>query len=61
MRANSFLSFCCVLNLLLVADLGYGQTPTVDAAFRDLQSTYNFDPSKLSFDVLGQLGSGLYS
>jgi hypothetical protein len=47
--ARSFVSFCCALNLLLAADLGYGQAPTVATALGDIQKTYNFEPSKLSF------------
>ncbi len=42
-----FLSIFCLLSLPTSA---HAQEPTAATALRDIQNTYNFDPSKLSFE-----------
>jgi hypothetical protein len=62
MMANSttlqtFCRFFSIFCLLSVPTSAHAQKPTAATALRDIQNTYDFNPSKLSFFMFGAIGA----
>jgi len=47
---QTFCRFFSIFCLLSLPTSAHAQKPTAATALRDIQNTYNFDPSKLSFE-----------
>src|SRR5438093_11724223 len=52
---QTFCRFFSIFCLLSLPTSAHAQEPTAATALRDIQNTYNFDPSKLSFEDQAKL------